>query len=171
VNESNKNLLVRADFILGKSAGGDRPAFHRWRRVLIDALPRLLGCSERCERAERVRLHKGEGQGRFVAWLRIPVERRPGRKRLRKLRSKLRARLEGSLRPLDGTVVKLGVRRQRRRPPVLVLPQASPVPDVHPSAAADPRPTAVLALPQPSAVTDGVGPAPLWLAPSDTPAA
>lgn len=129
MNESNKNLLVRVDFVLGKSEGGDRPAYHRWRCVLIDALPRLLGCSDRCARAERVRLHKGEGQGRFVAWLRIPVERRPGRKRLRKLKSKLRARLESSLRPLDGAVVKLGVRRQRRRPAVLVLPQASGFPE------------------------------------------
>jgi hypothetical protein len=116
LNESNKCLLVRADFVLGNSLGGDRPTYHRWRRVLIDALPRLLGCADRCARAERVRLHKGEGQGRFVAWVRIPVERRPGRKRLRKMKANLRRRLEDSLRPLDGSVVKLGVRRQRRRP-------------------------------------------------------
>jgi hypothetical protein len=114
VNETNKCLLVRADFVLGKSQGGGRPAYHRWRRVLIDALPRLLGCTERCARAERVLLHKGEGEGRYVGWLRIPVERRPGRRRLRKMKAKLRARLEDSLRPLDGEVVKLGVRRQRR---------------------------------------------------------
>ena len=144
MNESNKHLLVRADFVLGSSHGGDRPAYHRWRRVLIDALPRLLGCSDRCERAERVRLHKGEGQGRYVAWLRLPVERRPGRKRLRKLKAKLRARLEASLRPLDGAVLKLGVRRQRPRPVVLAAPPVV-VPDA--------------------------GPGPLWLQPSDTPAA
>lgn len=117
MNETNKCLLVRADFVLGRSHGGDRPTYHRWRRVLIDALPRLLGCADRCARAERVRLHKGESEaeGRFVAWLRIAVERRPGRKRLRKMKATLRARLEDSLRPLDGVVMKLGVRRQRRR--------------------------------------------------------
>jgi hypothetical protein len=121
VNDTNKCLLVRADFVLGRSQAGDRPTYHRWRRVLIDALPRLLGCADRCPSAERVRLHKGEGAGRYVGWVRIPVERRPGRRRLRKMKAKLRARLEDSLRPLDGSVVKLGVRRQRRRAPVAAL--------------------------------------------------
>ena len=125
MNETNKCLLVRADFVLGKSQGGDRPTYHRWRRVLIDALPRLLGCADRCPRAERVRLHKGEGAGRYVGWVRIPVERRPGRRRLRKMKAKLRARLEDSLRPLDGSVVKLGVRRQRRRPRPAAVPLAA----------------------------------------------
>jgi hypothetical protein len=171
VNESNKNLLVRADFVLGHSQGGDRPAYHRWRRVLIDALPQLLGCSRRCERAERVRLHKGEGQGRFVAWLRIPVERRPGRKRLRKLKSKLLARLQSSLRPLDGTVIKLGVRRQRRRQPVLTLPQDGPVQQQLPFAERPQEADTVLALPAPAAVAEAATPAPVWLEPSNSPAA
>ena len=119
MTETNKHLLVRADFVLGRGTDGDRPVYRRWRRVLMEALPRLLGCADRCARAERVRLHRGEGEGRYVAWLRIPIERRPGRRRLRKLKAALRARLEDGLRPVAGAVIKLGVRRHKRRAPVM----------------------------------------------------
>jgi hypothetical protein len=108
-------LLVRADFVLGNRRGGGRLACKRWRRVLADALPRLLGCADRCPGA-RVRLHEGEGEARFSGWLRIPIERRPSRRRLRKLKAKLHARLEAGLLPIDGQVIKLGVRRCRTRP-------------------------------------------------------
>jgi hypothetical protein len=131
VKDMNKHLLVRADFVLGRRQGGDRLVYRRWRRILVEALPRLLGCSDRCPRAERVRLHKGEGEseGRYVAWVRIPIERRPGRNRLRKLKAKLRGRLEESLRPLDGEVIKFGVRRQKRREDVLPLLRLMEVPE------------------------------------------
>jgi hypothetical protein len=117
-------MLVRADFVLGRERGGDRLAYRRWRRVLIDALPRLLGCAHRCSRAERVRLHKGDGEGSFSAWLRIPMERRPSRRRLRKFKGKLRARLEAVLQPLGGQVLKLGVRRLRPRQVVPAVQEA-----------------------------------------------
>jgi hypothetical protein len=118
-------LLVRADFVLGEHRAGDRLTYKRWRRILTDALPRLLGCADRSPRAERVRLHGGEGQGQFVGWVRIPIERRPSRKRVRKFKAKLRGRLEASLLPIDGRVLKVGVRRCRAWPvpaPVLAVP-------------------------------------------------
>ena len=118
-----KSLLVRADFVLGNRRGGGRLACKRWRRLLADALPRLLGCADRCARA-RVRLHDGEGEARFSGWLRIPIERRPSRRRLRKLKAKLRARLEAGLLPIDGQVIKLGVRRVRTRPVAAAAPVA-----------------------------------------------
>src|SRR5262245_45464712 len=106
----HKRLLVRADFVLANRPGGDRLSCKRWRRLLADALPRLLGCAHRCPRAV-VRLHDGEGEARYTAWLRLPVERRPSRKRLRKFKAKLRARLEAGLLPIDGRVLKVGARR------------------------------------------------------------
>jgi hypothetical protein len=112
---TEKSLLVRADFVLGKGQAGDGRAYKRWRRILVDALPQLLGCERRCPRAERVRLRGSEpGKARFSGWLRIPVERRPGRKRVRKIKERLRGRLEAGLLPIDGVLVKLGVRRCRR---------------------------------------------------------
>ncbi len=110
-----KSLLVRADFVLGKHQGGDERTFRRWRGILRDALPRLLGCERRCRRAERVRLRgvDGEGEARFSGWVRIPIQRRPGRKRVRKFKDRLRRRLEANLLPIDGQVVKLGVGRCR----------------------------------------------------------
>lgn len=106
-----KYLLVRADFALGGEAGGDRLFYKRWRRPLEAALPGLLGCATRCTRAV-VRLHEGDGPAWYTGWLRIPVLRRPGRKRLRRLKARLRERLEAGLSPIGGRVLKLGVRRQ-----------------------------------------------------------
>src|SRR5262245_40183908 len=102
-----KCLLVRADFVFGNRSGGSRLSCKRWRRLLADALPRLMGCARRCPKAV-VRLHDGEGEARFTAWLRIPIERRPSRKRLRKFEADLRARLEAGLLPIDGRVIELG---------------------------------------------------------------
>jgi hypothetical protein len=135
---TNKSLLVRADFVLGNRRGGDRLMCKRWRRALADALPRLLGCADR-RPLVRVRLHEGEGEARFTGWLRIPIERRPSRRRLRKFKAKLRARLEAGLLPVDGEVLKLGVRRCQPHPvrePDLFstlresLPLALPAPEV-----------------------------------------
>jgi hypothetical protein len=106
-------LLVRADFVLGKGQAASERTYRRWRRILRDALPRLLGCERRCPKAERVRLHHGEGEGRFSGWLRIVIQRRPSRRRLRKFRDRLRRRLETNLLPIEGQVVKVGVRRCR----------------------------------------------------------
>jgi hypothetical protein len=114
VNGKRKSLLVRADFVLGKQLG-DRRTYKRWRGILVDALPRLLGCEHRCPRAERVRLRCVESGARFSGWVRIPIERRPGRKRLRKIKERLLVRLQTSLLPIDGSVVKLGVRRCRAK--------------------------------------------------------
>jgi len=111
LSSNHKNLLVRADFVLGRRQDADRRVFKRWRNILVDALPRLLGCEHRCSRAEKVRLRSIEGEMRFSGWLRIPIQRRPGRKRVRKFKERLRSRLEASLRPIDGQVVKVGVRR------------------------------------------------------------
>src|SRR5262249_35856197 len=72
-----------------------------------------MGCADRCRRAEKVRLHKGEGAGSFSGWLRLPLERRPGRKRFRKLKARLRGRLESGLGPIDGELLKLSMRRCR----------------------------------------------------------
>ncbi len=119
MDTARKSLLVRADFALGP--GCDRAAYRRWRRILADALPRLLGCADRSPKAERVCLHRGEGEGKFSGWARIPIERRPGRRRLRKLKARLRARLEAGLLPINGRVIKVGVRRCRARG--LVAPQ------------------------------------------------
>jgi hypothetical protein len=115
MNTATKSLLVRADFVLGNRQGGDRLMCKRWRRALAEALPRLLGCADR-RPAVRVRLHEGEGEARFSGWLRIPIERRPNRRRLRRFKAKLRASLEAGLRLVDGAVLKLGVRRCRPRP-------------------------------------------------------
>jgi hypothetical protein len=108
-----KSLLIRADFVLGEGRGGERVAYRRWRRILSEALPRLMGCADRAPRAERIRLHDGEANGSFSGWVRLPIQRRPSRKRLRKFRAALRNRLEAALHPIDGRVVKVGVRRCR----------------------------------------------------------
>ena len=63
------------------------------------------------DRRTRVRLHEGEEEGRFSMWLRLPISRRPGRKRLAKIKAKLFDRLESVLLPVGGDVIKLGVRR------------------------------------------------------------
>ncbi len=115
MNPTQKSLLVRADFALGRHPGGDVRVYKSWRRILRDALPRLLGCASRCRRAARVRLRNATGEARFTGWVRIPVERRPGRKRVRKLKERLRSRLESGLQPIDGVVLKLGIRRCRRK--------------------------------------------------------
>jgi hypothetical protein len=112
-------LLVRADFVLGNRRGADRLWCKRWRRVLKDALPRLLGCANRCPTAE-VCLHDGDGEARYSGWLRIPIERRPSRRRLRKFKAKLRSRLEAGLLAVDGQVIKVGVRRCVPRPAPVV---------------------------------------------------
>jgi hypothetical protein len=127
VYTEGKSLLVRADFVLGNRLGGGRVMCKRWRRVLTDALPRLMGCARRCPKA-KVRLYEGEGEARFSGWLRIPVRRRPGRRRLRALKKKLFERLGAGLLPVDGRVLKLGVRRCRPRAVAEVLPL--PVPPV-----------------------------------------
>lgn len=116
-----KSLLVRADFSIGKGQNVDRIVYHRWRKILIDALPRLLGCSRRCPQAEHVCLHKGTGEGRYTAWLRIPVVRRPGRSFVQRLEGKLKERLEAGLKPIQGEVLKVRVRRCRMLPEVLPL--------------------------------------------------
>jgi hypothetical protein len=110
VDTARKSLLVRADFALDRSRGGDRLTFKRWRRVLAGALPRLMGFGDHCTRAV-LRLHEGPEEGRFSLWLRLPVSRRPSRKRLGKIKAKLRDRLESVLLPVGGDVIKLGVRR------------------------------------------------------------
>jgi hypothetical protein len=112
MDTARKHLLVRADFTLDRSRGGDRLTFKRWRRVLADALPRLMGLAD-CRAV--LRLHHGEEEGRYSLWLRLPVERRPGRKRLGKIRAKLWERLESALLPVGGELAKLGVRRRQPR--------------------------------------------------------
>jgi hypothetical protein len=115
VEENRKSLLVRADFVLGHSPESDRRTYKRWRGILRDVLPRLLGCERRCPRAEKVRLRSVADHPLYSAWLRIPIERRPDKKRVRKLTERLRTRLERSLLLIDGSVVKLRVRRCRPR--------------------------------------------------------
>jgi hypothetical protein len=110
----HKTLLVRFDFILDRSRGGDRLVFKRWRRVLAAALPGLMGLSRCCPRAV-LRLRHGEEQGRFSGWLRIPVERHPGLDRLRRIREKLQEKLESVLIAVGGEVLKVVVRRLRPR--------------------------------------------------------
>lgn len=110
----SKSLLVRADFVLGLHQPVDRLTCRRWRRILIEVLPKLLGCAQRCPRAEHVCLHKGQAEGRYTAWLRIPIQRRPSRRRLRLLKAKLRNRLAAGLQLLGGEVRNLGVRRCRK---------------------------------------------------------
>jgi len=122
VENNRKSLLVRADFVLGEHKGGDRGMYRRWRRILVDALPRLMGCADRAAKAERVRLHDGEGNGSYSGWVRMPIERRPGRRRLRKLKAKLRTRLEAGLLPIEGRVLKVGVRRCRSSAPAPSVP-------------------------------------------------
>ena len=63
---TSKSLLVRADFVLSKRQGGDGQAYKRWRRILKEALPRLLGCQRRCSTAEKVRLRFIEGEGALL---------------------------------------------------------------------------------------------------------
>lgn len=116
----HKSLLVRADFVLSNRLGGDRVACKRWRWILVDALPRLMGCTRRNPEVA-VRLHRGGPEASFSAWLRIAIQRRPSRTRLRRLNAKLRRRLEAALLPIDGRVLKLGVRRYQWPEPV-VLP-------------------------------------------------
>jgi hypothetical protein len=111
VHSQHKNLLVRADFVLENRSGADRLFCKRWRRLLADVLPGLMGCARRCPKAV-VRLHEGGEKPGYTGWLRIPVERWPGRQRLRKLKAKLRARLETGLLPIDGRVLKVGIRRE-----------------------------------------------------------
>ena len=116
----NKSLLVRADFVLGNRRGGDRPQCRRWRRILAGALPALLGCARRCPKAI-IQLHEGDGEAKFSGWLRIPIERRPSRRRVRTFGAKLRERLEAGLLPIDGQVIKVGVRRCKVKVPGPVL--------------------------------------------------
>src|SRR5262245_5590989 len=71
-----------------------------------------MGLGSRCSRAV-VRLHRGEEQGRFSAWLRIPVRRHPGRDGFRKIRQKLHDKLESVLLAVGGEVIRFGVRRLR----------------------------------------------------------
>src|SRR5215204_1112997 len=94
VNTVGNNLLVRADFVLDKSRGGDRLTFKRWRRGLAEALPGLMGFPN--SRAV-VQLHHGEVEGRYSAWLRVPVRLLPKRKRVGKIKARLRGRLESAL--------------------------------------------------------------------------
>jgi hypothetical protein len=130
VQTQNKHLLVRADLVLGTGQGGDRRTLNTWRRILAEALPQLMGCKDRCPAGARVRLHKGHGEGKYSAWLRIPIERRPSRRRLRKLKARLRGRLEAGLLPVGGKVLKVGVRRCRPRlhPETIPLPVVVPTP-------------------------------------------
>jgi hypothetical protein len=130
VDTIRKFLIVRADFVLDRSRGGDRLMFKRWRRALAEVFPRLLGCASRSDRTA-VRLHCGEEEGRFTGWLRLPVQRLPGRKGLRKLKAKLRDRLEMALLAVGGDVVKFGVRRYRLKEGVAAKELAG----VEPSAA------------------------------------
>lgn len=116
MNARSKSLLVRADFVMGRGHDADRMAYRRWRRIFVEALPRLLGCARRCPRAERVRLHTGATEASYSGWLRIPMRRRPSRSRLRRFRTQLRRRLEAGLKPVGGEVLKVGVRRCRARP-------------------------------------------------------
>lgn len=122
MNTTGKSLLVRADFALGDGSGTDRRTLKRWRRILGDVLPVLMGCANRSPKAERVRLRTGPDGCWFSVWVRLPIERRPSRRRLRKLKAKLRARLEVGLGPVAGRVLKLGVRRIRPRVPAAPLP-------------------------------------------------
>jgi hypothetical protein len=125
MNTERKSLLVRADFVIGRGQPGARPGerlvYRRWRRVLVDALPRLLGCARRGARVEHVRLHDGTDEGHFSAWLRIPTRRRPNRRRARRLGARLRDRLVAALAPVGGEVLKVGVRRCRARSELLPL--------------------------------------------------
>lgn len=130
---SRQSLLVRVDFVLSNKLGGDRVVCKRWRRVLADALPRLLGCARCCARAV-VCLHLGEGEAKYSGWLRIPIKRHPSRTRLRRFKVKLRRRLEAGLLPVDGRVVKVGVRRCRVFEPE-TLPLFDAVVDTAPLAA------------------------------------
>jgi hypothetical protein len=111
MDSKQRSLLVRADFVLGEQTNAERAVYRRWRRVFVNALPKLMGCADRCESAERISLHSEEQFGSFTGWVRIPILRRPDRKQLRKLKRRLRDRLETSLAPIHARVIKLGVRR------------------------------------------------------------
>jgi len=84
-----------------------------------------MGCADRCSRA-RVRLHRGGTVVWYSGWLRLPMERRPSRKRLGTIKAKLRSRLEAGLQLVDGQVLKVGVRRCRPRLPVVPILLAMP---------------------------------------------
>jgi hypothetical protein len=120
VHADQKSLLVRADFMIGISQNVDRIIYHRWRRIMIDALPRLLGCSRICPKAERVCLHKGQTVGRYSAWLRIPVQRQRQRSFVQRLETRLTERLESGLKPVQGEVISVRARR-------CMLPEALPL--------------------------------------------
>lgn len=115
MHNDRKSLLVRADFVLGHGQAGERRTYKRWRGILAAALPQLLGCERRCPTGAKVRLHEGTEAARFTVWIRFPVQRRPGRKLARRLKARLRARLEAALLPIDGRVVKFGLRRYRKQ--------------------------------------------------------
>jgi hypothetical protein len=70
-------------------------------------------------------------EGRFTGWVRLPVQRRPGRRRVRKLRAEVRSRLDSALRPIDGRVLAVGIRRCRAVPPT---PLTLPLPHFEPEA-------------------------------------
>ena len=112
MNTTQKFLLVRAEFVLDRSRGGDRLMFKRWRRALAEVFPRLLGYANRCDRTA-VRLHYGEEEGRFTGWLRLPVERLPNRRHLHDLKAKLCDRFETALLAVGGDVIKFSIRRSR----------------------------------------------------------
>jgi hypothetical protein len=135
LDTKRKSLLVRADFVLAKGPPGDERVCKRWRRVLAEALPRLLGFHLRSPGPARARLHEGDGEARYTAWLRIPVERRPGRKRARRLKERLRNRLEAALLPINGRVLKVGLRRCAPRPEAVpvTLPVALQMPVSEPA--------------------------------------
>ncbi len=84
------SMLIRADFVIGEHNHPSAAVCRRWRRVFMLALPRLLGCADRCGTAERISLHSGEVAGSFTGWVRIPIQRRLGRKQLTRLKRKLR---------------------------------------------------------------------------------
>jgi hypothetical protein len=125
VNTSGNSLLVRADFVLDRSRGGDQLTFKRWRRGLAEAIPGLMGFPD--IRA-KVRLHHGEEQGRYSVWLRLPARRLPNRKGLGKVRVRLRERLDSALLAVSGDVIKFGVRRCKARHQLrLISPEPCPM--------------------------------------------
>lgn len=114
-------LLVRADFAL--TGGGERVMLKRWRRVLSATLADLLGH----EGKVRVRLHD---TGSFTAWLKIAVDRRPTRKRVRAREGRLRAKLAAALLPVRGLVFDLTIRRFRGKPELALVGLPEPMPAI-----------------------------------------